>query len=160
VEHSTLYQMRGDIAVPDEEEDIDFLVPMGVSDRKRQGKDVTLISFSKGVYWCMEAAEKLAQEGIEADVIDLRCLRPLDLSLAIESLQVTNRAVVVEECLPRFGVGAEVAAQLQQECFDYLDAPIQRVTAEDTPLPYSRDLEQSALPDADKVVAAVRKVMY
>jgi pyruvate dehydrogenase E1 component beta subunit len=82
------------------------------------------------------------------------------LSLAIESLQITNRAVVVEESLPRFGVGAEVAAQLQYECFDYLDAPIQRVSAEDTPLPYSRDLEQSALPDADKVVAAVRKVMY
>jgi pyruvate dehydrogenase E1 component beta subunit len=159
VEHSTLYQTRGDIAVPDEDEE-DFVIPMGVSDRKRQGKDVTLISFSKGVHWCLEAADKLAQDGIEADVIDLRCLRPLDLSLAIESLQVTNRAVVVEECLPRFGVGAEVAAQLQYECFDYLDAPIQRVSAEDTPLPYSRDLEQSALPDAGKVVAAVRKVMY
>jgi pyruvate dehydrogenase E1 component beta subunit len=157
VEHSTLYQTRGDIPVP--EEDDDFVLPIGVSDRKRQGSDVTLISFSKGVYWCLEAAEKLAQEGIEADVIDLRCLRPLDLSLAKESLMTTNRAVVVEECLPRFSVGSEVAAQLQEECFDYLDAPIQRVSAADTPLPYSRELEQSALPDADKVIAAVRKVM-
>ncbi len=157
VEHATLYQTRGDIAVP--ENDDDFVLPIGVSDRKRQGSDVTLITFSKGVYWCLEAAEKLAQEGIECDVIDLRCLRPLDLSLAKESLRVTNRAVVVEESLPRFGVGAEVIAQLQDECFDYLDAPMQRVTAEDTPLPYSRDLEQSALPNADKVIEAVRKVL-
>lgn len=157
VEHATLYQTRGDIAVP--EEDDDFVLPIGVSDRKRQGSDVTLVTFSKGVYWCLEAAEQLSKEGIECDVIDLRCLRPLDLSLAKESLRVTNRAVVVEECLPRFGVGAEVIAQLQDECFDYLDAPMQRVTAEDTPLPYSRELEQSALPNAEKVIQAVRKVL-
>jgi pyruvate dehydrogenase E1 component beta subunit len=158
VEHSTLYQTRGEVAVP--EDDDNFLIPLGVSDRKRQGEDVTLISFSKGVYWCLEAAEKLAKEGIQADVIDVRCLRPLDLSLAKESLMKTNRAVVVEECLPRFSFGSEVVAQLQEDCFDYLDAPIARVSAADTPLPYSRDLEQSALPDADKVVAAVKKVMY
>ncbi|MCL4876701.1 MAG: alpha-ketoacid dehydrogenase subunit beta [Anaerolineae bacterium] len=157
VEHATLYQTRGDIPVP--EEDDDFVLPIGVSDRKRQGSDVTLVTFSKGVYWCMEAAEQLSKEGIECDVIDLRCLRPLDLSLAKESLRVTNRAVVVEESLPRFGVGAEVIAQLQDECFDYLDAPLQRVTAVDTPLPYSRELEQSALPNADKVIEAVRKVL-
>jgi len=158
VEHSTLYQTRGDIPVPDEDED--FVLPLGVSDRKRQGKDVTLITFSKGVYWCLEAAEILAKEGIEADVIDVRCLRPLDLSLARESLRVTNRAVVVEECLPHYSFGSEVAAQLQEQCFDYLDAPIARVSAVDTPLPYSRDLEQSALPNPEKVVAAVKKVMY
>jgi pyruvate dehydrogenase E1 component beta subunit len=157
VEHSTLYQTRGDIPVP---EDVDFVLPLGVSDRKRQGKDVTLISFSKGVYWCLEAAEELAKQGIECDVIDVRCLRPLDLSLAVESVKVTNRAVVVEECLPMFSFGAEVAAQLQEWAFDYLDAPIQRVSAVDTPLPYSRELEQSALPDKDKVIAAVKKVLY
>lgn len=157
VEHSTLYQTRGDIAVPEDE---DFLIPLGVGDRKRSGTDVTLVSFSKGVHWCLEASEILAKDGIQAEVIDVRCLRPLDLSLAIESLKVTNRAVVVEECLPQFSFGSEVAAQLQEACFDYLDAPIQRVSAVDTPLPYSEELEKSALPDADKVVAAVRKVMY
>lgn len=157
VEHSTLYQTRGDIPVPEDE---DFIIPIGVSDRKRQGSDVTLISFSKGVHWCLEAADMLAKEGIEADVIDVRCLRPLDLSLAMESIQVTNRAVVVEECLPHFSFGSEVAAQLQDECFDYLDAPIKRVSAADVPLPYSQDLEQSALPDAHKVVAAVKEVLY
>jgi len=158
VEHSTLYQTRGDVHVPDGDDD--FIIPIGVSDRKRQGDDVTLVSFSKGLHWCLEAAEILAKEGIEADIIDLRCLRPLDLSLALESVQKTNRAVVVEESLPRFGVGAEVAASLQEMAFDYLDAPILRVTAEDVPLPYSRDLEQYALPNADKVVEAVRKVVY
>jgi pyruvate dehydrogenase E1 component beta subunit len=156
VEHATLYQTRGDIPVPEDE---DFVLPIGVSDRKRQGKDVTLITFSKGVYWCLEAADRLAKEGIEADVIDVRCLRPLDLSLAMESIQVTNRAVVVEECLPYYSFGSEVVAQLQETCFDDLDAPIQRVSAADVPLPYSRELEQHALPDADKVIAAVRKVM-
>ncbi len=157
VEHATLYQTRGEISVP--ENDDDFVLPIGVSDRKRQGSDVTLITFSKGVYWCLEAAEQLSKEGIECDVIDLRSLRPLDLSLAKESLRVTNRAIVVEECLPHFGVGAEVIAQLQNECFDYLDAPLQRVSAVDTPLPYSRELEQSALPNAEKVIEAVRKVL-
>ncbi|HLA45608.1 MAG TPA: alpha-ketoacid dehydrogenase subunit beta, partial [Aggregatilineales bacterium] len=158
VEHSTLYQTRGDLPVPEEDED--FLIPLGVSDRKRQGNDVTLISFSKGVHWCLEAAEILAQDGIEADVIDLRALRPLDLSLAQESLRTTNRAVVVEECLPMYSFGSEIAAQLQESCFDYLDAPILRVSAQDVPLPYSAELEQSALPNPDKVVEAVRKVMY
>ena len=158
VEHSTLYQTRGDLPVPEEDED--FLIPLGVSDRKRQGNDVTLISFSKGVHWCLEAAEILEQDGIEADVIDLRALRPLDLSLAQESLRTTNRAVVVEECLPMYSFGSEIAAQLQESCFDYLDAPILRVSAQDVPLPYSAELEQSALPNPDKVVEAVRKVMY
>jgi pyruvate dehydrogenase E1 component beta subunit len=157
VEHSTLYQTRGEIAVPEED---DFVIPIGVSDRKRHGTDVTLISFSKGVHWCLEAADLLAKEGIECDVIDVRCLRPLDLSLALESLKTTNRAVVVEECLPMFSFGSEVAARLQEEAFDYLDAPIVRVSAEDVPLPYSQALEQSALPDADKVVAAVKRVLY
>lgn len=157
VEHSTLYQTRGDVVVP---EDDDFMIPIGVSDRKRQGDDVTIVTYSKGLHWSLEAADILAAEGIEADIIDLRCLRPLDLSLARESLRKTGRAVVVEESLPRFGVGSEVAAQLQNDCFDYLDAPIQRIAAADVPLPYSRDLEQSALPDPDKIVAAVKKVMY
>jgi len=157
VEHSTLYQTRGEIAVP---EDDDFTIPLGTSDRKRQGSDVTLISFSKGVHWCLEAAEILAKDGIEADVIDVRCLRPLDLSLAKESLKVTNRAVIVEESLPMYSFGSEVAATLQDECFDYLDAPIKRVSAADIPLPYSQELEQSALPNANKVVETVKEVLY
>ncbi|MFP4321206.1 MAG: alpha-ketoacid dehydrogenase subunit beta [Anaerolineales bacterium] len=157
VEHATLYQTRGDMPIP---EDDDFIIPLGVSDRKRHGDDVTLVTFSKGLYWCLEAAEKLSKEGIEADIIDVRALRPLDLSLALESIRKTHRAVVVEESLPLFSFGSEVAAQLQEHAFDDLDAPVLRVSAADVPLPYSRDLEQHALPDADKVVAAVKEIMY
>jgi pyruvate dehydrogenase E1 component beta subunit len=154
VEHSTMLQRRGPVP-----EDPDFVLPIGKSEIKREGDDVTIVTFGKGLEWSTAAAETLAQEGIEAEIVDLRWLRPLDLDPVFESFQKTNRCVIVEESLPRFNVGAEVAAQLQEHMFDYMDAPIKRVAAMDMPLPYSRELEQAALPSPEKVVAAVKEVL-
>jgi pyruvate dehydrogenase E1 component beta subunit len=153
VEHSTLYQTRG--PVPLEE----YTVPLGVSDVKREGDDVTLVSYAKGVQWSLQAADELAKEGISAEVVDLRTLRPLDIDPVIESFKKTNRAVVVEEGWQPYGVGSEIAAQSQEKAFDWMDAPIRRVSQEDVPLPYSRELEQSALPNPQKIIAAVREVL-
>lgn len=155
VEHSTLYQKRTEVPVDDE----DFMLPIGKSSLAREGDDVTLVTISKGVHICLEAAERLAQDGIEAEIVDLRWLRPLDTELFVESFKKTNRLVVVEEGLPQFGIGAEISARIMEEAFDWMDAPVKRVTAEDVPLPYSRELEQSALPNADKVVAAVKEIV-
>lgn len=154
VEHSTMLQRRS--PVPD---DPDFVLPIGKSDVKREGDDVTIVTFGKGLEWSMAAAEQLEKDGIEAEVIDLRWLRPLDLEPVFESFKKTNRCVVVEESLPMFNVGAEVAAQIQNEMFDYMDAPVKRVAAMDNPLPYSREIELMALPDAQKIVAAVKEVV-
>jgi len=154
VEHSTMLQRRS--PVPD---DPDFVLPIGKSDIKRQGDDVTIVTFGKGLEWSMAAAETLAQDGIEAEIVDLRWLRPLDLEPVFESFKKTNRCVVVEESLPMFNVGAEVAAQLQDQMFDYMDAPVKRVAAMDQPLPYSADIERMALPSPEKVVQAVKEVV-
>ena len=154
VEHSTMLQRRS----PTPEDD-NFVLPIGKSDIKRQGKDVTLVTYQKGLEWSLQAADMLAQDGIEAEVIDLRWLRPLDLEPVFESIKKTNRAVIVEESLPHFNVGAEVAAQAMDQVFDYLDAPIKRVSAMDVPLPYATNIEMMALPDAQKVVAAVKEVL-
>jgi pyruvate dehydrogenase E1 component beta subunit len=155
VEHSTLYQKRSEVPT----DDTDYMVPVGKSNIVREGNDVTLVTFSKGVHICLEAAEILAQEGIEAEIVDLRWLRPLDTELLIESFKKTNRMVIVEEGLPRFGLGAEITAVVMEEAFDWIDAPIKRVTAYDAPLPYSREIEQMALPDANKVIAAVKEIV-
>ena len=141
--------------IPEEE----YLIPIGKSDVKRQGKDVTLVAYARGVEWSLQAADMLAKEGIEAEVIDLRWLRPLDLEPVFESFKKTNRCVVVEESLPHFGFGSEIAAQLQEAAFDYMDAPIMRVSAMDVPLPYAAEIELMALPNAQKVVDAVKKVI-
>jgi len=154
VEHSTMLQRRAQ--VPD---DSDFVLPIGKSDIKRQGDDVTIVTFGKGLEWSTAAAETLAQDGIESEIVDLRWLRPLDLEPVFESFKKTNRCVVVEESLPMCNVGAEVAAQIQNEMFDYMDAPVKRVAAMDIPLPYSREIELMALPDAQKIVAAVKEVV-
>jgi pyruvate dehydrogenase E1 component beta subunit len=154
VEHSTMLQRRS--PVPD---DPDFVLPIGKSDIKREGDDVTIVTFGKGLEWSMAAAEQLEKDGIEAEIVDLRWLRPLDLEPVFESFKKTNRCVVVEESLPMFSVGAEVAAQLQNEMFDYMDAPVKRVAAMDNPLPYSHEIELMALPDAQKIVAAVKEVV-
>ena len=141
-------------------EDPDFVLPIGKSDVKRQGKDVTIVTFARGVDWSNEAADILAKEdGIEAEIIDLRWLRPLDLEPVFESFKKTNHCVVVEESLPYFNVGAEVSAQIQEHMFDYMDAPIKRVSAMDVPMPYAKEIELMALPDAHKVVAAVREIL-
>jgi pyruvate dehydrogenase E1 component beta subunit len=154
VEHSTMLQRRS--PVPDDD---DFVLPIGKSDIKRQGDDVTIVTYQKGLEYSLVAAEELAKEGIEAEIIDLRWLRPLDLEPVFESFKKTNRCVVVEESLPMYNVGAEVAAQIQNEMFDYMDAPVKRVAAMDVPLPYSSQIEQMALPSPEKIIAAVKEVV-
>ncbi len=153
-ESIALYSKPG--VVPD---DPDFLLPIGKSDLKRTGRDVTIVTFARGLEWSMEAADILAKDGIECEIVDLRWLRPLDLDIVFESFKKTNRCVVVEECLPHFSVGSEIAAQIQEHMFDYMDAPVKRVSAMDVPLPYARDIELMALPDTQKVVQAVREVL-
>lgn len=154
IEHATLYQLRGE--VPENE---DYTVPIGVSDIKREGTDVTVIAYAQGLQVALEAAEKLSQEGIEAEVVDLRTLRPLDMGPAIESFKKTFKAVVVEEGHRAYGIGAEIVARLQEEAFDYIDAPIKRVAQEEVPLPYSRELEQSALINPNRVMTAVKEII-
>lgn len=141
--------------IPDEE----YLIPIGQGDIKRAGTDVTIVTYGRGVEWSLDAAAMLAKEGVEAEVVDVRWLRPLDLPLILESFKKTNRCVVVEESLPMYSFGSEIAAQLQEAAFDYMDAPIKRVHAMDLPLPFARDLEMMALPNAQKVVDAVREVL-
>jgi len=154
VEHSTLYQTRGPVPVEDYE------VPLGVSDIKRTGSDVTIVSYSKMMQVSLAAADRLQSEhGISAEVVDLRCLQPLDMGPVLESFKKTNRCVVVEEPHKTYGVGAEIAARIQEEAFDWMDAPVQRVATVDAPLPYARELEQSALPNPDKVIDAVLKIV-
>ncbi|MFN8379373.1 MAG: pyruvate dehydrogenase complex E1 component subunit beta [Anaerolineae bacterium] len=141
--------------IPDEE----YLIPIGQGDIKRAGTDVTIVTYGRGVDWSLEAAGILAKEGVEVEVVDVRWLRPLDMPLILESFKKTNRCVVVEESLPMYSFGSEIAAQLQEAAFDYMDAPIKRVHAMDLPLPFARDLELMALPSAQKVVDAVREVL-
>jgi pyruvate dehydrogenase E1 component beta subunit len=133
--------------------------PIGVSKVQREGTDVTIVTYSKGLQLSLQAADQLAAEGIEAQIIDLRCLRPLDLEPAIESLKRTNRAVIVEEGWRSYGVGAEVASRLYEQAFDYIDAPVKRVAQVEVPLPYNRELEQMALPQVGDIVKAVREVL-
>jgi pyruvate dehydrogenase E1 component beta subunit len=142
--------------VPD---DPDFVLPIGKADVKRAGKDVTIVAYARGVEWALQAAETLAKEGIEAEVIDMRWLRPLDMEPVVESFKKTNRCVVVEESLPQFSFGSEIAAQLQEQAFDYMDAPVKRVHAMDVPLPYAAEIELMALPNTQKVIDAVREVL-
>lgn len=137
----------------------DYTVPIGVSDKKREGDDVTIITYGEGLLTSLIAADKLAKDGIEAEIIDLRTLQPLDMSLAIESFKKTNKAIVVEFGHGMYGIGSEVIAQLQEHAFDYIDAPILRVAQDQVPAPYSGQLEKSALPNPDKVVAAVKEVL-
>ena len=138
----------------------DFVLPIGKAKIERPGKDVTITAFSICVGHALEAAEKLAAEGIDAEVINLRSLRPLDTATIVNSVQKTNRLVSVEEGWPSSGIGAEIAARMMEEAFDYLDAPVKRVTGEDVPMPYAANLEALTLPNADKVVAAAKAVCY
>jgi len=153
IENATIYQQRGEVP------DGDYTVPIGKSKVQRAGKHVTLVTYSKMVQPSLQAAELLAKENIEVEVVDLRSLRPLDMHPVIESFKKTNRAVSVEEGWESFGVGAEVAARIYQDAFDYVDAPIRRVAQKEVPLPYNRRLEQLALPQMDDIVRAVREVM-
>ena len=154
IEHATLYQTRGEVP------EGDYVVPIGKSTVQRPGKDITIVTYSKMLEVSMKAAEQLAGGGIEAEVVDLRTLRPLDMEPVLESFKKTNRAVIVEEGWKSFGVGAEITARIYEEAFDYVDAPIKRVAQLEVPLPYNRALEQSALPKVEQVVAAVKEVLH
>jgi pyruvate dehydrogenase E1 component beta subunit len=155
IEHATLYQLRGE--VPEEE---DYTVPIGVSEVKREGSDVTIVAYAQALQVALEAAERLSsEEGIEAEVVDLRTLRPLDMDPVLNSFKKTFKAVVVEEGYGTYGVGAEIVARIQEDGFDYLDAPIKRVAQKEAPLPYSGELEQLALINADRVMAAVKEIV-
>jgi pyruvate dehydrogenase E1 component beta subunit len=154
IEHATLYQLRGE--VPDGEE---FTVPIGVSDIKREGSDVTIVAYAQGLSVALDAANQLSKEGIEAEVVDLRSLRPLDMGPVLDSFRKTYKAVVVEEGYRSYGIGAEIAARIQEDGFDYLDAPIKRVAQLEVPLPFSKDLEQSALINAPRVIEAVKEIV-
>ena len=153
IEHATLYQTRGE--VPEGE----HLVPIGKSTVQRTGRDVTVVTYSKGLEISLKAAEQLAKDGIEIEVVDLRTLRPLDMEPVLESFKKTNRAVIVEEGWLSFGVGAEISARIYEDAFDYVDAPIRRVAQKEVPLPYNRTLEQMALPQVEDVIKAVKEVL-
>lgn len=153
IEHATLYQVRGE--TPDDE----YTVPIGKSKIQRAGSDVTIVTYSKMLEVSTKAADQLAKEGVEAEIVDLRTLRPLDMEPVLESFKKTNRAVVVEEGWRSYGVGSEVAARIYEEAFDYVDAPIQRVAQKEVPLPYNRALEQMALPQVEDVIQAVKEVL-
>jgi pyruvate dehydrogenase E1 component beta subunit len=155
LEHELVYGMS--MAVP---EGGDHVVPIGKARIARPGEHVTITAFSRMVQFAMEAAEALQGEGISAEVIDLRTLRPLDIETIVNSVQKTNRIVSVEEGWAYSGIGAEISAQMMEQAFDYLDAPVQRVTAKDVPLPYAANLERLALPQTADIVAAAKAVLY
>ena len=155
LEHEMLYGQEFD--VPDVE---DWLVPIGKAKIRRQGKDVTISTHSRMVGFALQAAEELAKDGIDAEVIDLRTLRPLDHGTVVESVKKTNRLVTVEEGWGPMGVGAEVAIRVIEAAFDWLDAPPARVCQEDVPMPYAANLEALSLPSVEKIVKAAKAVCY
>ena len=155
IEGETLYNTTWE--VPEEGE---HLIPIGVADVKREGKDITLIAWSKMVWTCLDAAKVLAEQGIDAEVVDPRTLRPLDVDTLAASVSKTGRCVIVEVGWPVAGFGAEVAYQIQRKCMDALDAPIERVTSDDVPMPYAKNLEDEVQPQVKDIVAAVRRALY
>ena len=154
LEGEMLYNTKGD--VPEEE----YLIPIGKADLKREGDHCTIVTSGKMALVAMQAADQLAKEDIRVDVVDLRTVRPMDVEAISSSVRKTNRAVVLEEGWEIAGIGAQVVDFIQRECFDDLDAPVVRVHQADVPMPYARNLEKLAKPDAAKTIAAVRKVMY
>ncbi len=155
LENEILYGQTG--PVPNME---DFIVPIGKARIARSGKDVTIVSFSIGMTYALKAADELAAQGIEAEVIDLRTIRPMDIETVLASVQKTGRCVTVEEGWPQSGVGSEISAQIMERAFDYLDAPVKRITGKDVPMPYAANLEKLALPNVAEVVEAVKSVCY
>ncbi|GAB2534914.1 pyruvate dehydrogenase complex E1 component subunit beta [Rufibacter soli] len=154
MESELMYGDKGE--VPEEE----YLIPIGVADTKRAGKDVTIVSFGKMMKVALQAAEELAKDGVEAEVIDLRSVRPIDYNAILESVKKTNRLVVVEEAWPLASISSEIAFNVQHNAFDYLDAPVKRVTCRDVPLPYAPTLIEASLPNVKRVIEAVKSVTY
>lgn len=155
MEGELLYNLKGE--VPD---DGDHVVPLGVADLKREGGDVSIVTHGKMVHVALQAAGKLAKEGVEADVLDLRSLRPLDVDAILASVRKTNRVVYLEEGWPYVGIGAQIISVIQEEAFDDLDAPVLRVSQADVPMPYAKNLERLAKPSVERVVAACNRVLY
>lgn len=153
LEHELLYTLKSE--VPEEE----YLIPIGQAETARTGTDITIISYLRMRHVALKAADMLAEQGINAEVIDVQTLRPMDTESIVNSVKKTNRAVIVEEDWPQCGIGAQIVDQIQHFAFDYLDAPVYRVTLADAPMPYSRDLEQSALPDANKVADTIKQAL-
>jgi pyruvate dehydrogenase E1 component beta subunit len=154
VEHAKLYSLRGEVPVS-----TDFTVPIGKADIKRVGRDVTIISYSRGTILSLTAAEELAKEGIEVEVVDLRSLMPIDYETVLNSVRKTHRAVVVQEQWPFYGIAAEFAAEISEKAFDDLDAPVTRVTGAFVPMPYAKALEDIATPHEGDIIAAVKKTL-
>ena len=155
IEQERMYGMKGEVP-----EDEDFTIPLGVADVKREGTDATIIARSLMVPAALKAAEELEKAGVSCEVIDPRTIRPLDINTIIESVKKTNRVVIAEESHPFCGVGAEISAEIHELAFDYLDAPVKRLSAADVPMPYAKNLENLAVPDVNKIIAAVKEVAY
>ncbi len=155
IEQERMYGNKGE--VPD---DADFTIPLGVADVKREGTDATIVARSLMVPVALKAAEALEKQGVSCEVIDPRTIRPLDIATIIASVKKTNRVVVAEESHPFCGVGAEISQEITERAFDYLDAPVKRVSGADVPMPYAKNLEDLAIPNVDQIVAAVREVAY
>jgi pyruvate dehydrogenase E1 component beta subunit len=154
IENLSAYKEKGEVPT-----DPEFLVPLGLAAVTREGSDVSLISHGFASVRALEAAERLAEEGISAEVVDLRSLRPLDVETVAASVSKTNHALLIEEGWPSFGVTAELAARIQYVCFDDLDAPVERVGMAEVPLPYAKNLENAALPNVERIVAAARSTL-
>ncbi|RJR48431.1 MAG: alpha-ketoacid dehydrogenase subunit beta [Desulfobacteraceae bacterium] len=152
IEHKLLYQTKG--SVPDEE----YIIPLGKADIKREGRDVTIVTWSKMVLESLKAAGMLQEEGISAEVIDLRTLVPLDLETILNSVEKTSRVVIVHEACKTGGFGGEIASQIIEKGFDYLDAPVKRIAAVDTPIPYAAPLYRAVIPDPEKIVRGVKEI--
>lgn len=155
IEQERMYGNKGE--VPD---DPDFIVPLGVADVKREGTDATIVARSLMVPIALKAAEALEKEGVSCEVIDPRTIRPLDIGAIVESVKKTNRVVVAEESHPFCGVASEISTEITERAFDYLDAPVKRVSGADAPMPYAKNLEDMAIPNVEQIIAAVREVAY
>jgi pyruvate dehydrogenase E1 component beta subunit len=153
IEAETLYAVKGE--VPD---DPDYLIPLGQAVVRREGTDVTVVAYMGMLYRALEAAEELAKEGISVEIVDPRTLRPMDTETIVGSVRKTHRAIVLEAGAGFAGMGSEIAAEIQEEAFDDLDAPIERVTGENAPMPYAKNLELLKTPSKAKIVAAIRRV--
>jgi pyruvate dehydrogenase E1 component beta subunit len=154
IEHTKLYPTRGEVPTGE------YTIPFGQAEVKRQGKDLTIVTYSRMLLLAMQAAAKMAEDGIEAEVIDLRSLRPLDMETVVTSVRKTNRAMVLSEDWRQCGMGAEIASRIYEDAFDYLDAPVARLAAAEVPLPYAKNIEREAYPREEQVARAARELLY
>ena len=155
MEQETMYGLKGEVS-----DDPDFLIPLGVADVKREGTDCTIVARSFTVPQALKAAEELEKEGVSVEVVDPRTIKPLDIDTIVKSVKKTNRLVIAEESHSFASVGAEISHQVMENAFDYLDAPIKRISCAEAPMPYARNLEVLALPSVEKIIAAVKEVCY